>query len=1077
MNESRTKDIAVLTFSKNQLFAAKPQGNRISPWGTGHLLLYLSIILDLQEGVFSPSQTIVFSKRAASQKKALRSTKGDQEESRILLDVLNQAISLNAPDCILALCMLYGGEKKAQEKINKLGRELNISKNSRLNITGRLVKNQMSNLFDYYKIGMAFLNLARSSFNYIRNRPHVIKGEMYKPQSTLDLKGDTIASIFWGTTQNDCLIFREINNEICCSVVINGLSYIHTAEVALASSVLEKARIKQVSLESPIINILADTYFGEFYTEKRIKKNRTDALQKYGYEYTLEKLSEKFSTEDFNIVTYEGVLINPEEPCYNKRKVFYLGGDKKKTINEFKNRNIRLVNLGNNHAKDYGEEALADTVRAFNQANMATVGAGNDLIDAVKPVVLSYKNKKIAVFSGYWHRNGKDADFDFYATTREGVSSLDGLLLEEIETFKKDNPSVFTVVLAHWGVDFKNILPHQRKLAKLLVKKGADLIIGSGPHKVQPVEEIDGVKVFYSLGNGAFNSDGWDLKKEGNFPYGYFLKWDISENEILVYPFWNYNPDTFWQPRFIEGGEQEEVLKDISTINSHQLLENPTTDAEGHLYYSIKADPVKKKPIENWKEWFTRNLQGEFLEPDLVPSLEFDFATIYPERMKQSDCQQALVVSLAAENLKSMYNDASWNPKHRNEILAYADYLEKIALIVTDSPIESLRKTVPQFIVENSLQAASFLADFMVENYKGKMVTITGSVGKSSTRMLLEQLFEEEEQVSNRGNSNLHLANLELALNLIKQPEKAFFEIAIGGLNALAYGNEASRYRSDVAIMSSYGIAHAMWGVDSNLSRKAELFFCTKDGGTAIINGDIEEKYLWKILKQARLQNLNIKMYSLVDEKAFCYLIHKKVRRDNVEVSISFNGSEISIPLKVGSNGQVQNIMSALIVLDDLGYDITEYIHKFWDYRNLPRNLEEIEIITESNYFTVIDDTHNSSVPALKNGLQYFKEKKNFYKGNKLLVVGEVAELGLYSLEEHQKLKVDLEKTEATQIFLWGDSFKQVSEELANAQWFANKDEIITAVKNHMNHDTLIFIKGSSYSKFYTVADQIRTLK
>jgi UDP-N-acetylmuramyl pentapeptide synthase len=1037
----------------------------------------LLILTDLQDKKLSPDQVVTFSRGAMVEKDALRSTHGVRGEERLLIDVLNQAISLNAPDCIRALCQLYGSEKEARKKINQLAIKLNISKKSQISLTGRQANRQKTNLFDYYKIGLAYLKLARSTFSYIKNRIHIVQGKKYQPQSFMDLKGDAIASIFWGDQQSDALIFREVSGQLVCSLVINSQNYIQTVELALLTTLVSDEKIEEIELENPIINILADTYFGEFYTKKRKLKNQEDALQKYGYTHSFEKLSKKIKKEDFNIVTYEGVLIKPNEPCYNERKVFYLGGDKEKTIKELKNRFVKMINLGNNHAKDYGEEALLDTIDSLKAAEISTIGSGENLSDAIKPVIVTYGNQKLAFFSGYWHRKGRDLDFDFYATNRSGVTTLDGILLEEIKQFKNRNPETQVVVLAHWGVDFKNVLVSQRQLAKILVEKGADLIIGSGPHKIQEVEEIDGIRVFYSIGNGIFNNNGLEFTKPENFPYGYFLKWNIQKNKIQIYPFWNFNLDTFWQPYFINEKDRQTAIQDIETLNSNKLLTSAKKDEAGHLYYEIDAFKSKTQTAnENskWLEWFDQNLKGYFLQPDIIPNFNFDFMSIDPKVIEETQCKNAVYVSLSKEDLKNMIYLPNWNPLHRNEQLLNSNAIHKIGLIITDTPIEQYKDSIPQYIVENGLQTASLLADCMTENASGKMVTITGSAGKSSVRMLLEQLLEKEKPTSNTGNSSLHLPNLDIALGLITNPTIALIEASVGCMNRLGYGNETYRYRSDVAIMTSYGNAHAKYGVERNLSCKTELFRHTKNGATAIINGDIEEKYLWKILREANSQNLQIKTYSLTDSTADCCLVERIITRDDSEITVSLNRHLYTFKVVADNLGRIQNIMASLLAIDALGYAVNDYIHCFQEYHNLPRNLEKCVIENDDMKVTLIDDTHNSSILALKNGLQTFKEKRKFYTGNSLLVLGEVADLGEISFQEHYKLKEMIQDSPADQIFLFGEAFQQLANELPEIQWFEEKELIAKEVEKYIEDDSFIFIKGSSLSKFYTVAEQLK---
>lgn len=1079
--ENHTEDPVALTFTVNELLSLRPEGNRLSDWGTNHLLLYLQILRDLQKKTLRPEQVITFSRGAMVERSAARSTGGIEGEERLLIDVLNQAVSLNAPDCIRALCQLYGGEKETRKVLNRLAIQLNISKKSQRSLTGRLADTQKSNLFDYYKIGLEFLRLNRSLLSYIKNRIHVVHGKIYQPQSLLDLKGDAVASIFWGQNSDHCLIFHDLENKQACSLVINGKNYIGATELAWTSYFSEKKILSEIELQNPVINILADTYFGEYYTKIRQKQGRDDALQRHGYSYSFDKIAAKMLAEEFNVITYEGVLTKPEEVCYNEHKVFYLGGDKDKTIRELKNRHINLVSLGNNHAKDYGEDALLDTLDSLQDNGIETFGAGKNINGASNPIILKYSDKKIAFFSGYWYQRGRDLEFDFYATSRPGVTALDGTLLNNIHKFKRENPETIIVVFAHWGVDFADVSKRQRQLATRLVLAGADLIFGSGPHKIQPIEKINGKLVFYSLGNGVFNSDGWDLVKPGNLPYGYFIKWDIANEQIKVYPFIAYNQATFWQPLLIEKDESEMVIADIAKIQDLETIDSQLYfDDEGYLYYTIpfviqeEVQLVASNDFSNCKQWFDENLKGEFLNPQLTPNFEFDFMTIEPNRLKEAACDNAVFVALSPIDLKSMIHSPGWEPKHRNEELIESFSENKLGLIISDTPIEQYRDDIPQYIVENSLEAASLLADCMTEAYSGKLISITGSVGKSSLRMLLEQMFAKDKIITHRENVNLHLAHLDIALVAMSQPKYILAEAALGGVNHLAYGNETYRYRSDIVIMTSFGTAHSSWGVERNLKRKIELFRHAKNGAIAVINGDIEEQYLWKIKKEAQSQNLNIKTYSFIDKNSDCYLIKKDVARNITRITISLNGKKLQFPIAADSDGQIQNIMACLLVLDSLGHTVRDYIPLLEKYHNLPRNLERVIVGSEENNFTIIDDTHNSSMLALKNGIKVFSELSPFYKGKGILVVGEVADLEDGGLKEHYALKSLIQGCQADHIFLYGNAFKQLADELPNILWFSNKEDIAEKVRKYIVKDSLVFIKGSSASKFYTVADQLK---
>lgn len=110
-----------LTFTKDRITSKRVDGNRCSVFGTVHLLLYYQILTDIQSGFLSPDHPLRFSSESAKEYGAMRSTKGQAGEVRVLKEVLNQAISLNAPDCIVALFEVYGGWENTSKEAESVG--------------------------------------------------------------------------------------------------------------------------------------------------------------------------------------------------------------------------------------------------------------------------------------------------------------------------------------------------------------------------------------------------------------------------------------------------------------------------------------------------------------------------------------------------------------------------------------------------------------------------------------------------------------------------------------------------------------------------------------------------------------------------------------------------------------------------------------------------------------------------------------------------------------------------------------------------------------------------------------------
>ena len=170
----------------------------------------------------------------------------------------------------------------------------------------------------------------------------------------------------------------------------------------------------------------------------------------------------------------------------------------------FQELGLDLVTLANNHALDFGMDALLDTCDTLDQAGIYHVGAGRNLEEACKPVIITEKGESIGFLGasrvipvGSWNASASKPGM---LTTYDP-----SLLLEQIDHLKETCD--YVVVYVHWGIEKKDRPEeYQRSLGKQYIDAGADLVIGSHPHVLQPVEYYNGKPIVYSLGNFVFGS-------------------------------------------------------------------------------------------------------------------------------------------------------------------------------------------------------------------------------------------------------------------------------------------------------------------------------------------------------------------------------------------------------------------------------------------------------------------------------------------------------------------------------------------------------------------------------------------
>jgi poly-gamma-glutamate synthesis protein (capsule biosynthesis protein) len=158
-----------------------------------------------------------------------------------------------------------------------------------------------------------------------------------------------------------------------------------------------------------------------------------------------------------------------------------------------------LISLANNHAADRGQRGIDATIDAWEAlASLGVTGANRSEAEQLEPTYFDVGGTTFAFVAFTELSNRPVAP---YSVNMFGASLVERLVS------KAARHAEFVIASAHWGIEDSTIVtPSQRRWAQALADCGADLIIGTGPHVLQPVqilESADGraVPVWYSLGN------------------------------------------------------------------------------------------------------------------------------------------------------------------------------------------------------------------------------------------------------------------------------------------------------------------------------------------------------------------------------------------------------------------------------------------------------------------------------------------------------------------------------------------------------------------------------------------------
>lgn len=268
-------------------------------------------------------------------------------------------------------------------------------------------------------------------------------------------------------------------------------------------------------------------------------------------------LDPPLGSSDFSLVNVEMAISDRGEP-HRKEFVFRAPPSAAERIAAG---GVSVANLANNHADDYGTDALTDTIDLLEEAGVTTVGAGRDadeayqyrLLPATNGVRVAFVGASMIVPSGFAAGSAAPGIAAAHSPARARV-------LDTVRAAAAEADAV--VVAVHWGIELDTCPSNdQRLLARQLLEAGADAVIGHHPHVLQPVELVGRKLVAYSLGNFI-----WHVRSGIRGETG-VLQIDFDGDDVVTWEFHPHVLDANGAPAPADSGERVERIRDIIAGN------------------------------------------------------------------------------------------------------------------------------------------------------------------------------------------------------------------------------------------------------------------------------------------------------------------------------------------------------------------------------------------------------------------------------------------------------------------------------------------------------------------------------
>lgn len=215
------------------------------------------------------------------------------------------------------------------------------------------------------------------------------------------------------------------------------------------------------------------------------------------------KDSKQLFGESLKIIKNSDISIcNFECPATDNEKVLEKCGPnlkaKPQDIKFLKESGINFFSLANNHIKDYGVIGVKDTINLCESEKVRYFGAGVNLEEAKKPLIIEVKNKKIGILSF------AEEEFNLAYENEAGANHFDLFnSYDEIEKLKKNTD--YVIILYHGGIEYyKYPSPLLQKKCRKMIEKGADIVLCQHSHCIGTHENYMNGRILYGQGNAIY---------------------------------------------------------------------------------------------------------------------------------------------------------------------------------------------------------------------------------------------------------------------------------------------------------------------------------------------------------------------------------------------------------------------------------------------------------------------------------------------------------------------------------------------------------------------------------------------
>ena len=359
--------------------------------------------------------------------------------------------------------------------------------------------------------------------------------------------------------------------------------------------------------------------------------------------------------------------------------------------------------------------------------------------------------------------------------------------------------------------------------------------------------------------------------------------------------------------------------------------------------------------------------------------------------------------------------------------------------------------------VPSSLEALRKIADHRRSSFRGTVVGVAGSVGKTTTKDLIHHLlssvglaFKSEGNLNSQIGLPLVLSNLDL------EAEFAVLELGASRRGDVLKLTELTR--PSVRVITALGEEHL------------ETFGTLKDiieGNGEIFSGFSEED--WAVLPHYA------KGYYRLPPERVIYFGEGELRPERVDLTVEgavFTLAKKRFIVPILSLGAVENVLAAFGVLKALGMDWREFGEILSSFRPPEGRMNVLKF----EDFYLVDDTYNANPPSVRNAIRTLSQLRT--RSKKIVVLGDMLELGKESPKLHAQIGALLKEMNIDFAIFYGEetyyAYRELLRRGGEGVYSRDKSVVFEEMLKWLKDKNIILLKGSRGMRMETLVEEVR---